>query len=97
MNDCLFPKNNLSFEKTNYELKAEIDEIYNERKALELESQLFKMQKERDQINGQFLKFAEFPRKREEINAKRKIEIRLNEMNKDIDLLKLKIREMKKI
>jgi len=34
-------------------------------------------------------------KKRGEINAKRKLEIKLEEMNKEISLQKLKIRELK--
>jgi len=53
------------------------------------------LQKERDLINDEYLKFPEYPKKREEINAKRKVEIKLDEMNKEISSLKLKIRELK--
>ena len=74
---------------------SQLKAIANEREILNLESKLFNLQKERDLINDEYLKFPEYPKKREEINAKRKIEIQLEEMNKEISLQKLKIRELK--
>ena len=74
---------------------SQVKSIANEKEILELEDQLYNLQKERDRINDEYLKFPEFPKKREEINAKRKIEIKLEEMNKEIHLNKLKIRELK--
>ena len=74
---------------------SQLKTIVNEREILNLESKLFNLQKERDLINDEYLKFPEYPKKREEINAKRKIEIKLEEMNKEISLQKLKIRELK--
>ena len=74
---------------------SQLKSIVNEREILNLESKLFNLQKERDLINDEYLKFPEYPKKREEINAKRKIEIKLEEMNKEISLQKLKIRELK--
>ena len=74
---------------------SQLKTIANEREILNLESQLFNLQKERDLVNDEYLKFPEYPKKREEINAKRKIEIKLEEMNKEISLQKLKIRELK--
>ena len=76
---------------------SQLKTIANEREILNLESQLFNLQKERDLVNDEYLKFPEYPKKREEINAKRKIEIKLEEMNKEISLQKLKIRELKGI
>ena len=74
---------------------SQLKVIANEREILNLESKLFNLQKERDLINDEYLKFPEHPKKREEINAKRKIEIQLEEMNKEISSQKLKIRELK--
>ena len=74
---------------------SQIKSMANEKEILELESQLYNLQKERDRVNDEYLKFPEFPKKREEINAKRKMEIKLEEMNKEIHLNKLKIRELK--
>ena len=74
---------------------SQLKVIANEREILNLESKLFNLQKERDFINDEYLKYPEYPKKREEINAKRKIEIKLEEMNKEISLQKLKIRELK--
>ena len=74
---------------------SQLKSLANEREILNLESKLFNLQKERDLINDEYLKYPEYPKKREEINAKRKIEIRLEEMNKEISLQKLKIRELK--
>ena len=74
---------------------SQLKSIANEREILNLESSLFNLQKERDLINDEYLKFPEYPKKREEINAKRKVEIKLDEMNKEISSLKLKIRELK--
>ena len=74
---------------------SQINVMVNEREILDLESKLFNLQKERDLINDEYLKFPEYPKKREEINAKRKVEIKLEEMNKQISLQKLKIRELK--
>ena len=74
---------------------SQMKTIANEREILNLESQLFNLQKERDLVNDEYLKYPEYPKKREEINAKRKIEIKLEEMNKEISLQKLKIRELK--
>ena len=74
---------------------SQLKSIVNEREILNLESDLFNLQKERDLINDEYLKYPEYPKKREEINSKRKVEIKLEEMNKEISLLKLKIRELK--
>ena len=74
---------------------SQLKSIANEREILNLESQLFNLQKERDLVNDEYLKYPEYPKKREEINAKRKIEMKLEEMNKEISLQKLKIRELK--
>ena len=74
---------------------SQLKAIENEREILNMESKLFNLQKERDFINDEYLKYPEYPKKREEINAKRKIEIKLEEMNKEISLQKLKIRELK--
>ena len=74
---------------------SQLKVIANEREILNLESQLFNLQKQRDLVNDEYLKFPEYPKKREEINAKRKVEMRLEEMNKEISLQKLKIRELK--
>ena len=74
---------------------SQMKTIANEREILNLESQLFNLQKERDLVNDEYLKYPEYPKKREEINAKRKIEMKLEEMNKEISLQKLKIRELK--
>ena len=74
---------------------SQLKSLENEREILNLESKLFNLQKERDLVNDEYLKYPEYPKKREEINAKRKIEIRLEEMNKEISLQKLKIRELK--
>ena len=74
---------------------SQLKDIANEREILNLESKLFNLQKERDFVNDEYLKYREYPKKREEINAKRKIEIKLEEMNKEISLQKLKIRELK--
>ena len=74
---------------------SQIKSIANEREILNLESQLFSLQRQRDLINDEYLKYPEFPKKREEINARRKIEIKMEEMNKEISLQKLKIRELK--
>ena len=74
---------------------SQLKSLENEREILNLESKLFNLQKERDLINDEYLKFPEYPKKREEINAKRKIEIQLEEMNKEISSQKLKIRELK--
>ena len=65
------------------------------KEVLDLESKLYNLQKERDIVNDEYLKFPEYPKKREEINAKKKLEIKLEEMNKEISLQKLKIRELK--
>ena len=46
------------------------------------------------QKNTEKLILPEYPKKREEINAKRKIEIKLEEMDKKISLQMLKIREL---
>jgi hypothetical protein len=78
---------------------SSIPSMYNsvecERDILKLESDLFNLQKERDWVNDEYLKYPEYPKKRDEINAKRNIEIKLEEMNKEINLQKLKIRELK--
>jgi len=74
---------------------SQLNAIANEREILNLESQLFNLQKERDLINDEYLKYPEYPKKREEINSKRKVEMKLEEMNKEISLQKLKIRELK--
>ena len=74
---------------------SQMKTIANEREILNLESQLFNLQKERDLVNDEYLKYPEYPKKREEINAKRKMEMKLEEMNKEISLQKLKIRELK--
>ena len=74
---------------------SQLKALENEREILNLESKLFNLQKERDLINDEYLKFPEYPKKRKEINAKRKIEIQLEEMNKEISSQKLKIRELK--
>ena len=66
----------------------------NKKDILKLESELFNLQKERDWVNDEYLKYPEYPKKREEINAKRKIEIKLEEMDKKISLQMLKIREL---
>ena len=89
-------KNNLNNITTNVGVfPSQIKVIANEREILNLESQLFNLQKERDLVNDEYLKYPEYPKKREEINAKRKIEMKLEEMNKEISLQKLKIRELK--
>ena len=89
-------KNNLNNITTNVGVfPSQLKVIANEREILNLESQLFNLQKERDLVNDEYLKYPEYPKKREEINAKRKIEIKLEEMNKEISLQKLKIRELK--
>jgi hypothetical protein len=89
-------KNNLNNITTNVGVfPSQIKTIENEREILNLESQLFNLQKERDLVNDEYLKYPEYPKKREEINAKRKIEMKLEEMNKEISLQKLKIRELK--
>ena len=74
---------------------SQIKGIVNEKEVLDLESKLYNLQKERDIVNDEYLKFPEYPKKREEINAKKKLEIKLEEMNKEISLQKLKIRELK--
>ena len=74
---------------------SQIKGIVNEKEVLDLESRLYNLQKERDIVNDEYLKFPEYPKKREEINAKKKLEIKLEEMNKEISLQKLKIRELK--
>ena len=89
-------KNNLNNIATNVGVfPSQIKTLENEREILNLESQLFNLQKERDLVNDEYLKYPEYPKKREEINAKRKIEMKLEEMNKEISLQKLKIRELK--
>ena len=89
-------KNNLNNITTNVGVfPSQLKVIANEREILNLESQLFNLQKERDLINDEYLKYPEYPKKREEINAKRKVEMKLEEMNKEISLQKLKIRELK--
>ena len=89
-------KNNLNNITTNVGVfPSQLKVIANEREILNLESQLFNLQKERDLVNDEYLKYPEYPKKREEINAKRKVEIKLEEMNKEISLQKLKIRELK--
>ena len=89
-------KNNLNNITTNVGVfPSQLKVIANEREILNLESQLFNLQKERDLVNDEYLKYPEYPKKREEINAKRKIEMKLEEMNKEISLQKLKIRELK--
>ena len=89
-------KNNLNNITSNVGVfPSQLKVIANEREILNLESQLFNLQKERDLVNDEYLKYPEYPKKREEINAKRKIEIKLEEMNKEISLQKLKIRELK--
>lgn len=74
---------------------SQIKGIVNEREILELESKLFNLQKERDIVNDEYLKFPEYPKKREEINSKKKLELKLEEMNKEISFQKLKIRELR--
>ena len=86
-------KNNISTNSGVF--PSQLKSIANEREILNLESQLFNLQKERDLVNDEYLKYPEYPKKREEINAKRKIEMKLEEMNKEISLQKLKIRELK--
>lgn len=89
-------RNNLNNITTNVGVfPSQLNAIANEREILNLESQLFNLQKERDLVNDEYLKYPEYPKKREEIHAKRKIEMKLEEMNKEISLQKLKIRELK--
>ena len=107
-NNRIFPNNNINKENKIIRntqgsnittsvgvFPSQLKVIANEREILNLESKLFNLQKERDFVNDEYLKFPEYPKKREEINAKRKIEIKLEEMNKEISLQKLKIRELK--
>ena len=68
---------------------------FNERDILNLERKLYNLQKERDLMNNEYFKFPEYPIKKEEINVKRKFEMKLEEMNKEISFQKLKIRLLK--
>ena len=64
-------RNNLNNITTNVGVfPSQLNSIANEREILNLESQLFNLQKERDLVNDEYLKYPEYPKKREEINAK---------------------------
>ena len=60
-------KNNLNNITTNVGVfPSQLKVIANEREILNLESQLFNLQKERDLVNDEYLKYPEYPKKREE-------------------------------
>ena len=64
---------------------------------LEIESELYKLQRERDKLNDDLFKLPEFPKKKIEINQRRELELKIEKYNKEINEQKVKLRELNKI
>lgn len=70
------------------------EEVLKESKILEIETELYKLQKERDKLNDDLSKIPEFPKQKAQINKRRGLEIEIEEFNKKINYHKKKLREL---
>ena len=73
------------------------EQVKKESLILEIESKLYKLQRERDKLNDELFKLPEFPKKKIEINQRRELELKIEKYNKEINEQKLKLRELNKI
>ena len=70
------------------------EQLMKESKILEIESALYKLQKERDKLNDDLSKIPEFPKQKMQINKRRSLEYAIEEYNTKINTHKQKLREL---
>ena len=70
------------------------EQLMKESKILEIESALYKLQKERDKLNDDLSKIPEFPKQKIQINKRRSLEYAIEEYNTKINTHKQKLREL---
>lgn len=73
------------------------ERVKKETMILEIESNLYKLQKERDTLYNNLSKFPEFPKQKEIISQKNVLEDLITELNSKINLQKKKLRELNKL
>ena len=70
------------------------EQLMKESKILEIESALYKLQKERDKLNDDLSKIPEFPKQKIQINKRRSLEYAIEEYNTKINTHKQRLREL---
>ena len=73
------------------------EQVKKESLIVEIESKLYKLQRERDKLNDELFKLPEFPKKKIEINQRRELELKIEQYNKNINDQKTKLRELNKV
>ena len=86
--------NNKTFTTTMDIFPSQKEQIMKESKILEIETALYKLQKERDKLNDDLSKIPEFPKKQAQINKRRSLELSIEEFNSKINFHKQKLREL---
>lgn len=86
--------NDKTFTTTMDIFPSQKEQIMKESKILEIETALYKLQKERDKLNDDLSKIPEFPKKQAQINKRRSLELSIEEFNSKINFHKQKLREL---
>lgn len=86
--------NDKTFTTTMDIFPSQKEQILKESKILEIETALYKLQKERDKLNDDLSKIPEFPKKKEQINKRRSLELVIDDYNSKINKHKQKLREL---
>lgn len=86
--------NDKTFTTTMDIFPSQKEQILKESKILEIETALYKLQKERDKLNDDLSKIPEFPKKKDQINKRRSLELLINEYNSKINKHKQNLREL---
>ena len=86
--------NDKTFTTTMDIFPSQKEQILKESKILEIETALYKLQKERDKLNDDLSKIPEFPKKKDQINKRRSLELVIDDYNSKINKHKQKLREL---
>ena len=86
--------NEKTFTTTRDIFPSQKEQILKESKILEIETALYKLQKERDKLNDDLSKIPEFPKKKDQINKRRSLELVIDDYNSKINKHKQKLREL---
>ena len=92
-----FDNNKIDKHNTMIIVPCQKEQVKKESLILEIESELYKLQRERDKLNDDLFKLPEFPKKKIEINQRRELELKIEKYNKEINDQKVKLRELNKI
>lgn len=86
---------NYNSNETNSLFTTQFETAMKESKILEIETTLYKLQKERDKLTEELARLPEYPKHRNVINKKRTLEISIKDYNGKIEKNKQKISEIK--